>query len=510
MSNGTNMYGSILGVGVQDPNIDSDDDDSDDSDSLLFSSVRLLKKAESFTLPHNVDRGYRGTELKLLSFARPHMRAFHGSWMCFFASFFLQFAMAPILPDIMRSLSLTKSEIWLTNVWSVVGGVPMRFVMGPLCDYHGGRTVMTSILAFSAIPCLLSGLAFNLGTLSFLRFIIGSFDTFVPGQYWITCHFVREVGGTAMAISSGWGAMGSATTQLVVGSVIFPLCWFMSGSPDIAWRISMIVPAAFAISVATFFYLYSDDCPLGNFREVKKAGLMLERSAVDSFRSGVLNLNSWILFFQHAGSYGVDLTMCNGATLYYSERFQQPTVTAAAIAFTYGVSAIFARGLGGYISDRAYDIFSLRGRLAVQMGCMILQGLLTLIFARCDTLQWSIVVMIIFSIFVQMSMGTCFGIVPYVDGPNTGSIAGVVGAGGNLGAILFGNIMRFTTHYQEAFEYIAWFTIGLSFLTPFIVIKGYRGILFGKEEESQRQTLLVPGASPKLVPARFKNQNNRR
>ena len=28
-----------------------------------------------------------------------------------------------------------------------------------------------------------------------------------------------------------------------------------------------------------------------------------------------------------------------------------------------------------------------------------------------------------------MSMGTCFGIVPYVDGPNTGTIAGIVGAG---------------------------------------------------------------------------------
>ena len=26
-------------------------------------------------------------------------------------------------------------------------------------------------------------------------------------------------------------------------------------------------------------------------------------------------------------------------------------------------------------------------------------------------------------------MGTCFGIVPYVDGPNTGTIAGIVGAG---------------------------------------------------------------------------------
>jgi hypothetical protein len=46
------------------------------------------------------------------------------------------------------------------------------------------------------------------------------------------------------------------------------------------------------------FYECSDDCPFGNYNQVKRAGLMVEGSAVDSFRSGAMNMNmnSWILF----------------------------------------------------------------------------------------------------------------------------------------------------------------------------------------------------------------------
>ena len=44
-----------------------------------------------------------------------------------------------------------------------------------------------------------------------------------------------------------------------------------------------------------------------------------------------------------------------------------------------------------------------------------------------------------FSLFVQAAEGcSTYGIVPYVDPPATGSIAGIVGAGGNAGAVRFG------------------------------------------------------------------------
>ena len=109
-------------------------------------------------------------------------------------------------------------------------------------------------------------------------------------------------------------------------------------------------------------------------------------------------------------------------------------------------------------------------------------------------------------------MGTCYGVVPYVDSPNTGSVAGIVGAGGNVGAALLG-LFFIRYDYHAAMEYMGWFTLGMSLLTPFIVIKGYRGILFGKDDpqgdgRKQYSPLMVPKLqhSPHLVKLRQKRR----
>lgn len=476
--------------------------DQDDESWDIYEEERelLLLKAQNFSIAYDVDRGYRGTELKFTSFQRPHMRAFHASWMLFFTSFFVQFSQAPLLPEIQASLSLSKRDIWWTNLWMMAGGVPMRFLMGPLCDKYGARTVMTTVVALAAIPCTMTGLvATNLRRLTIIRFLLGAMDSFVPGQYWITCHFVREVGGTAMALAGGLGATGSGVTQLVIGSLVFSVARFiLDGDSDLAWRWALVVPGALAVLVALYFYRFSDDCPLGNFEEVRMAGLMVERSAVDSFRSGAHNLNSWLLFLQYAGSCGVDFTMCNGTAIYYHYRFKQSIPASGVIAFLYGTSAIFARGLGGWLSDFSDRRFSLRGRLWALCLSMVGQGLVNVLFARSEDLSQSLVIMVIFSVLVQMSMGACFGIVPYVDAPNTGSVAGIVGAGGNVGAALLAAMFMFA-EYDVAMESMGWLSVLLAFLTPLVVIKGYKGMVWGDDNpdhlssRTQRSPLLVPG-----------------
>ena len=110
-------------------------------------------------------------------------------------------------------------------------------------------------------------------------------------------------------------------------------------------------------------------------------------------------------------------------------------------------------------------------------------------------------------------MGTCYGVVPYVDSANTGSIAGIVGAGGNVGAALLGLFFIQYDDYDVAMECMGWFTITVGLLTPLIIIKGYRGILFGHDDHDdpsrkQQSPLLVPKMkhSPHLVKLR---QNRR-
>jgi NNP family nitrate/nitrite transporter-like MFS transporter len=385
----------------------------------------------------------------------------------------------------------------------------MRFMLGPLCDSYGPRSVMCSMLLACAIPCALSGLLiFNLPSLLMVRLIIGSMDAFVPSQCWITSQFVREVAGTIMAIVAGLGASGSAFGQLGVG-YIFDLCSHWMGG-DLAWKVALLVPAAFALAVAYWAYFFSDDCSLGNFVDVKKAGLMFERSAVDSFRSGAVNLNSWLMFVQYAGTHGVDVTMSNGVAVYYHTRFRKSIAEIGVIAFAYGVSALYARGLGGYLSDVLGERFSLQGRLWINFVCMVAQGGMNIWFARTDVFVPSLAIMIVFAILVQVSMGTIFSIVPYVDSPNTGSVAGIVGAGGNVGAVLLGLLFMYHD-YDDAMEYMAYCSLGVAFLTPLIVIRGYKGIIFGADDHEDtgrkhRSPLMVPKIhhSPHFVKFRRK------
>lgn len=69
------------------------------------------------------------------------------------------------------------------------------------------------------------------------------------------------------------------------------------------------------------------------------------------------------------------------------------------------------------------------------------------------------------------------GIVPYVCPQATGAVSGIVGAGGNFGAVMWGLIFRFGPSGQRAvLRIIAGCVIALSLLTPLINIRGYDGV----------------------------------
>jgi len=58
-----------------------------------------------------------------------------------------------------------------------------------------------------------------------------------------------------------------------------------------------------------------------------------------------------------------------------------------------------------------------------------------------DTLWLTILMIICFSICVQMAEGLHFGIVPYISRPALGVVSGMVGAGGNAGALIAGQFI---------------------------------------------------------------------
>lgn len=124
------------------------------------------------------------------------MRAFHYSWWSFFIAFFVWFAAAPLLPEIRKTLQLSKQDIWTTNIVAVCFDVVMRFVFGAICDQFGARIPMGIVLMLASIPVALTGLVQTLAGLTVLRLFIGiAGSSFVMCQCWSTRMFTKEIVG---------------------------------------------------------------------------------------------------------------------------------------------------------------------------------------------------------------------------------------------------------------------------------------------------------------------------
>jgi NNP family nitrate/nitrite transporter-like MFS transporter len=95
-----------------------------------------------YALPVDPDQDDKATVIRLCNFSRPHMRAFHCSWVGFFIAFFIWFAIAPFLGEIRDDLGLTNQEIWTSSIVGVGGTIFMRFILGPMCDKWGARIPM--------------------------------------------------------------------------------------------------------------------------------------------------------------------------------------------------------------------------------------------------------------------------------------------------------------------------------------------------------------------------------
>ena len=148
---------------------------------------------------------------------------------------------------------------------------------------------------------------------------------------------------------------------------------------------------------------------------------------------------------------------------------------------------LFARGLGGVFSDGLNESFGMRGRIIVVTLLLLLQGILVLIFARTDSLAGAVIVLVMFSLFVQAAEGALYGIVPYVDPSNMGSVTGIVGAGGNAGAVFFGLMFR-NLEYEQAFVIMGCTILASSFLSVFIHIEGHASLLSGVDQIVNKET----------------------
>jgi NNP family nitrate/nitrite transporter-like MFS transporter len=126
---------------------------------------------------------------------------------------------------------------------------------------------------------------------------------------------------------------------------------------------------------------------------------------------------------------------------------------------------IFARALGGIVSDKVGGKFGMKGKGLLLAGVLLLEGCGLILFAQSGTLLIAIVSMLSFALFLKMSNGATYGIVPFVNTKNVGLVSGIVGAGGNLGGMLFGFLFKSQSiTYVQAFTYIGYAVIAVALI----------------------------------------------
>jgi MFS transporter, NNP family, nitrate/nitrite transporter len=386
----------------------------------------------------------KATAIRLLDFRSAPMRAFHMSWMAFFLCFFGWFGLAPLMPVIRQELHLTKEQIGNSIIASVAITVVARLLIGWLCDRMGPRRVYTWMLILGSLPVMGVGLAHDYTSFLMFRLAIGAIGaSFVITQFHTSLMFAPNVVGTANAAAAGWGNLGGGVTQMVM-PLLFAAFLSLGLRSWWSWRLAMVVPGVALFLTGIAYYLLTRDTPDGDFRELRAAGRMVERSAATSaFWQACHDPRTWALTVLYGSCFGMELTIDNIAALYFADTFKLTLKMAGLVAGSFGLMNLFARALGGLVSDRCYARWGLRGRTLLLAITIAMEGLALVAFSQARWLPLAIASMLVTGLFIKMSNGATYSLVPFVNQRALGAVAGIVGAGGNVGAVLAGFL--FTT-----------------------------------------------------------------
>jgi NNP family nitrate/nitrite transporter-like MFS transporter len=347
-----------------------------------------------------------------------------------------------------------------TIIASVAATIIARLVIGKLCDTWGPRKTAVRLLLIGSLPVFFVGLAHDYTSFLLFRLAIGVIGaSFVITQFHTSMMFAPTIKGTANAITGGWGNLGGGVTNMVMPLIFAAIVGFGYTKAE-AWRFAMIIPGVMMLMIAYLYYKYTKDTPAGNYDEI---GYTKKQTKTDW--SILADWRIWALTMAYAMCFGMEITFDNVASLHFVDSFHLSQSAAGFWAGIFGFMNLFARALGGIVSDKVGGKFGMRGKGLLLAGVLLLEGCGLILFAQSGTLLVAIISMLSFALFLKMSNGATYGIVPFVNTKNVGMVSGIVGAGGNLGGMLFGFLFKSTTiTYVEAFTYIGYSVIAVALI----------------------------------------------
>ncbi len=439
----------------------------------------------------------QATRIHLRDVRSMPMRTFHMTWGAFFLAFFGWFGIAPLMSVVRDDLELTQTQIGNTVIASVLVTVVARLLVGRLVDRCGPRRAYAWLLVLGSIPVMGIGLAQDYETFLLARLAIGAIGAaFVITQYHTSLMFAPNVVGTANATTAGWGNLGGGVTQMVM-PLIFAAFLSFGVSEAVGWRLAMVVPGAMLFVTGIVYFIVTRDTPMGDFRAIRANGAIRKQRGDGSFWLAARDRRVWALAAIYGACFGVELTLNNVAALYFHDRFGLSVAAAGMVAGLFGLMNLFARTMGGVAGDRAGIRFGLRGRVWLLGILLLAEGVALILFSRMDVLMLAVPTMILFSICVQMSEGATFSVVPFVNRRALGSVAGIVGAGGNVGAVAAGFLFRMESlATQDAFLILGVIVVASAGLTALV-----RFSRETEDAERERMEVALNGHAADSVPA---------
>lgn len=437
--------------------------------------------------------------LQFLSFSGPY-KVLHMTWFAFFLTFMAWFNMAPLAAAMRDDLGLTESNLKVLMICNVALTIPARIIIGMLLDKFGPRRVYSGLLIIMAFPCFVFALATSFYQLVITRLLLGVIGAgFVIGIRMVAEWFPPKDVGEAEGIYGGFGNFGSAASAFLL-----PFLAVSIFGGDDGWRYAIGLTGATCFIYGFIYYFNVTDTPPGKvyhkpartsaMEVTSKAslyglifmqlpmllalgvlawklylvgflptqgkhvtyGVLASIFCFQAYKAWTVNMprikqgydendkyefrQVAILDLAYFVTFGSELAVVSMLPLFFMNTFDLSLQQAGMIGASFAFMNLFARPMGGFLSDRLGSrrktlIFLLAG-LAV--GYFLLSQI---------TSSWPIYLAVastmMCSFFVQAGEGAVFAMVPLVKKRVTGQVAGMVGAYGNVGAVTFLTVFSF-------------------------------------------------------------------
>ncbi len=482
--------------------------------------------------------------LNIFDLKQDNIRILHYTWFAFFMTFVVWLGLGPMMPFIKEALDLTDQQAKVLLILNVAMTIPARIIVGMLVDKLGPRIMYTGILTLGGLISIAFAWADSYEQLAILRFLSGFIGAgFVVGIRMIGEWFPARQTGTAQGIYGGWGNFGSAGAAMTLPFIAANI------GDDNGWRIALTVASVAAILYGILYYTRVSNTPKGStYFKPKKSGAMEITSGGDLVLYALMNiplflalglltwklspanmgligevtttlvylvlagiylLQVWkiwhinghvlkepvpdlhrykfkqvaILDFAYLVTFGTELAVVSMLAMFYVEWFDIPKVTAALLAGIYPFINLIARPGGGWISDKIGRKLTLIIVFAGITGSFLLLGLVDHGWP-----VWMVVgLTIIGGIFSKAGSGAVYAMVPLVQRRMTGQIAGMVGAFGNVGAVLFLTINSLVDYDQ--------FFLVIGIVSAFV----FALILFFLEEPKGQMAEIMPDGTVQMI-----------